>query len=152
MKMTQYKLAFAAAVGTVLTLGGVTAVSAADLEAAAIQPSVNADIAGDTDGMYIVRLSNPAIATYDGGIAGYAATSAQANGDRRLNTTSQAAKRYEKYLRDQQKALLGNAGNAFGHDLEAKFTYQHAINGFAVELTVAEAKALRGRVPGDCHL
>ena len=143
MKKTRFKLSLAAAVAAVFTFSGMNALSA-DLELDAIQPSVNTDLVGDTDGMYIVRLSNPAIATYDGGIPGFAATSAQANGDRRLNTRSDAAKKYEKFLRDQQKALIGNAGRAFGRGLETQFTYQHAINGFAVELTADEAKALRG--------
>lgn len=130
-------------------LSGTTALSANELSAndlrlARVQPTIIGEIPSDTDGMYIVRLSDPSIATYDGGIAGYRATSAQANGDRRLNTKSKAAKKYEKYLRDQQKELLGNAGKAFGRDLDTKYDYQHAINGFAIELTVEEAKEMRG--------
>ncbi len=143
MKKTHFKLVLTATVSTVLMLSGTTAVSANDLRIAGVQPSVIGEVSADTDGMYIVRLSDPAIAIYDGGIAGYPATSAKANGNRRLNTKSKAAKKYEKYLRDQQKELLGNAGVAFGRGLDTKFEYQHAINGFAVELTAVEAKAMR---------
>jgi uncharacterized repeat protein (TIGR01451 family) len=119
-----------------------TSVSAAELTLAASQPKEISGIETSSGGMYIVRLEAPAIATYEGGIRGYEATSAKANGKKRLNTNSKAAKKYEKYLRNEQKTVLGNAGKKFGRTLETKYDYQHAINGFAVVLTAAEAKAL----------
>ena len=57
MKKTNFKLALATATGAVLMLSGVTAINAADLKLAAQQPSIVAEINGDTDGMYIVRLA-----------------------------------------------------------------------------------------------
>ena len=63
MKKTYFKLALATATGAVLMLSGVTATSAADLKLAAQQPSIMTEIAGDTDGIYLVRLADPAVAT-----------------------------------------------------------------------------------------
>jgi uncharacterized repeat protein (TIGR01451 family) len=143
MKKTQLKLALTAAIGAVLTLSGVTSVSAAELELSANQPTEAVGVAvASTAGMYIVRLSAPPVATYEGGISGFQATSAKANGRNKLDTKSKSAKKYQKFLREQQKELLGNAGKKFGRKLDTKFDYQHAINGFALELTVAEAKAM----------
>lgn len=143
MKKTNFKLALAAATTAVVMLSGVTAVNAGDLKLAAQQPSVVSELNSDTDGMYIVRLAGESVATYEGGVSGYEATSAKSNGKKRLDTNSKAARKYEKYLRDQQKQLLGNAGKAFGRGLDTQFDFQHAINGFALELTVEEAKAMR---------
>ena len=143
MKKTNFKLVLTAATTAVVMLSGVTAVNAGDLKLAAQQPSVVSELNSDTDGMYIVRLTDAPVATYEGGVRGLAATSARANGQNRLNTKSKAARNYEKFLKKQQKNLLGNAGKAFGRQLETKFDFQHAVNGFAVELTVEEAKAMR---------
>ena len=143
MKKTNFKLALTAATTAVVMLSGVTAVNAGDLKLAAQQPSVVSELNSDTDGMYIVRLTDAPVATYEGGVRGLAATSAKANGQNRLNTKSKAARNYEKFLEKQQKNLLGTAGKAFGRQLETKFEFQHAVNGFAVELTVEEAKAMR---------
>jgi len=144
MKNTHYKLALAAAIGGVLMLSSVTTVSAGDLRLASVQPAVIGEISGDTDGVYLVRLADPAIAIYDGGIQGLQPTSAQATGKKRLDTNSKAAQKYKKHLKEQQSDVLGGASDTFGRDLDAIHTYQYATNGFAVELTVEEAKAMRG--------
>lgn len=142
MSKTQHKLALTSVICAVLSLGGMTSVSATELALAASQPTEISGIETSSGGMYIVRLEAPAIATYEGGIRGYEATSAKANGKTRLNTKSKAAKKYEKYLRNEQKAVLGNASKKFGRTLDTKFDYQHAINGFALVLTAEEAKAM----------
>ena len=140
MSKTQHKLALTSVICAVLSLGGMTSVSAAELTLAASQPKEISGIEVSSGGMYIVRLEAPAIATYEGGIRGYEATSAKANGQVRLNTKSKAAKKYEKDHRNEQKAVLGNASKKFGRTLDTKFDYQHAINGFALVLTAEEAK------------
>ena len=138
----QFKVTLASTVSVVLLLSGVTSANARDFELAGVQAEVVNELDGYTDGIYIVRLAAPAIATYEGGISGYEATSAKSNGRKRLNTKSKAAKKYQKYLRDNQKDLLSSAEASFGRDLDTKYDYQHAINGFAVQLTAAEAKAM----------
>ena len=147
MKKIHFKLALTVATSAVVMLSGVTATNAAggrpEAKLDANQSSITAGSAFDTEGMYIVRLKDAPIATYDGSIRGYEATSAKAKGERRLNTNSKAARNYEKFLKKQQQDLLGKAGKSFGRQLETKFEFQHAVNGFAVELSAEEAKSLR---------
>ena len=100
-----------------------------------------------SDTTYLVRLTDPSVATYQGGIAGYAATSAKATGAERLDTNSAASRKYERRLKKVQRAVLEKAGRAFGRNLATKYDYQHAINGFAIELTESEAKTL-GKMEG----
>ena len=142
MKKMQRKIALAASIGVVLTLSGVTTASAGLV----LSPNQPVEVSGEVgidSGLYIVRLTAPPIATYDGGISGFEATSARANGEARLNTKSSAAKSYLKFLRSEQKDVLAEAGQKFGRVLNARYTYQHAINGFAVEMSAAEAKEMR---------
>ena len=143
MKKTYFKLALSTTIGATLFLSGVTTTNAEDLKLAAKQPLVVSELNNDTAGMYIVRLTDAPVATYEGGIPGLAATSAKANGKKRLDTNSKAARNYEKFLKKQQKNVLGNAGKAFGRQVETKYDFQHAVNGFAAELTIEEAKAMR---------
>ncbi len=143
MKKTNFKLALAAATSAVVMLSGVTTANAAELRLAAQQPTIAGEINTDTDGMYLVRLTDPAIATYEGQIKGLKATSAKATGKKRLDTKSSAAKKYKQYLEKQQAEVLKNAGSAFGRKLDTAHRYQYATNGFAAIMTAAEAKALR---------
>lgn len=92
--------------------------------------------------MYIVRLAEPAIALYDGGISGYEPTSARATGKKKLDTKSKEAKKYQQFLKNKQNSVLKKAGETFSRALTPRYSYQHAINGFALELTAHEAKAL----------
>ena len=92
--------------------------------------------------MYIVRLADPALAVYEGGITGYEATSARATGKKKLDTKSKEAKKYQQFLKNKQNNVLKQAGETFSRSLNPRYNYQHAINGFAVVLTVDEAKAL----------
>ncbi len=108
--------------------------------AASVRATV--ELSGHTSGMFLVRLADPAVAVYDGGIKGYPATSARANGKNKFESSSPAAKKYQKRLEQQQRKALKSAAKKFGRDLQVNYTYQHAVNGFAVELTADEAKAL----------
>ncbi|MDX2418554.1 MAG: S8 family serine peptidase, partial [Xanthomonadales bacterium] len=143
MKKTKFKLALTAATTAVVMLSGVTAGNAAEFRLAAQQPTIAGEINTDIDATYLVRLADPAIATYEGGIAGLPATSAKATGKQRLDTKSSAAKKYKKHLEKQQTKVLKNARSALGRNLDAKYTYQYATNGFAVLMTADEAKAMR---------
>ena len=141
--MNLYKMKLAASVSLMSMLVSMPALSSQQFSLSGEQPTAVVELAGVTDGMYIVRLSDQPIATYDGGVAGLQATSARANGKKKLNTKSKAAKKYQAHLRGKQKAILDKAGKQFGRKLSTKYDYHHAINGFAVALTVDEAKALK---------
>ena len=98
MKKNYFKLTLTVATSAVVMLGGVTAGNAAELQLAAQQPTIAGEISTDTNAMYLVRLADPAIATYEGGIRGLPATSAKATGKKRLDTNSNAAKKYKRHL------------------------------------------------------
>ncbi|MBL4673590.1 MAG: S8 family serine peptidase [Arenicella sp.] len=159
MKTHFSKFKLAANVGALAFIVGITPVNAAQnqpvnsaqfdansFSLSGTQPTVTGELKSDTDGIYIVRLEDQPIATYDGNseasAQGYAATSARANGKTKLDTKSKSANEYRGYLKRKQNKTLDEASAAFGRTLNSKYDYQYAINGFAVALTVDEAKAL----------
>lgn len=122
-------------------------------------------------GRYIVRLWERPLATYDGGIAGYAGTSMAATGatDVELDTPQSVA--YLAYLTERQNAVLAGINEALGRDdvtivrtyqpegvdkpvQPEEFRYRATFNGFAIHLsdpgTAAPAAQLEAiaRVPG----
>jgi len=91
---------------------------------------------------YIVVFEDPAVPAYNGGVAGYQATSIAATGAAKLNVNAPAALAYRNYLRAQQAEFMVAAEKTVGHELAVRFQYQLSLNGMAVELTSAEALAL----------
>ena len=87
-------------------------------------------------GRYIVTLSDAAVATYDGGIPGYPATSP--DGGDQLNTRRAPALKYSDYLTEKQQAVA----TAAGVTIDASYTT--ALNGFSADLTSAQAAQLMG--------
>jgi hypothetical protein len=57
---------------------------------------------------YIVVMVNDPIASYEGDLAGYAAT--QPEEGEKVDTKSKKAKKYEKFLEDKHDKSLGDAG------------------------------------------
>jgi subtilisin family serine protease len=101
-----------------------------------------AAVANAADGRraYLVQLSDKPAATYEGGIAGLAAT--RTTPGARLNARAATVANYTAYLKQQQNTVLAqNSGATLLH------SYQLVYNGFSALLTDAEAKALR-RQPG----
>jgi len=138
------KISVALVTGVALSISGMTAATAGDLRVAKSRVSIVDSVAGDTDGSYIVMLEEPSIAAYAGGIDGLEPTSAPARGEKRLNTKSKAAKAYGKYLKERQADVVDQASSELGRDLAPTSSFQWASNGFVVELTAEEAKAMRG--------
>lgn len=123
---------------------GAQAANPQDLTLSASQPEAIPITAPNvrSANMYIVQLEDPSVATYNGGIPGFAPTSAKASGTGSLNGQSKAVVKYTDRLQSMQTAMLDNAASTMGRKLKPKFTYQHAINGFAVEMSRGEAKAM----------
>ena len=143
------KIAGRLSVGFVTLAGLVFAVQAGaqNLELSVDQPAYSRSVDDGSDGrakpapapghtaVYIVRLSDPAMARYEGGIAGMAATSIRVTGGRFLDATRPAAVAYEQFLCDKQSAFVAECETALGHSLDVRFKYQHALNGVAMVLT-----------------
>jgi subtilisin family serine protease len=78
-------------------------------------------------GTYIVLLDEEPLATYRGGVRGFAAT-APPDGEK-LDTHSTRAQRYTAYLATRQRDVAETAG------VEPLATYQTVLNGFSAQLT-----------------
>ncbi len=94
---------------------------------------------------YIIRLTDPSIAQYSGGISRFEATMPTTSTLSTLNRVK-ANKRevtaYRKYLRTQQSKALNRISTVTGTATPLK-QFQYAINGMVMNLTAAEAEAIR---------
>ncbi len=97
------------------------------------------ELAVSDTGLYIVRLQDPSLAAYTGGIADFAATSPQATGARKLDPRTPSSLAYTRYLEGKQQDLLNSMQGAFGHAIEVQFRYTNVLNAVAVRLTHEEA-------------
>ncbi|WP_158681546.1 S8 family serine peptidase [Microbulbifer pacificus] len=105
--------------------------------------------------VYIVRLQDLPVATYDGRVKGYAATAKSVlrseveqgllvapRGTRGLETLQQnRAVSYKNYLMDKQQSVVQEA-RALGVKHMPRLQFTDAINGFTMSMTQAQAKAL----------
>ncbi|MEQ8565221.1 MAG: S8 family serine peptidase [Deltaproteobacteria bacterium] len=132
-----------------------------------VQPRLAADISGDVEpnsahrpkvarksfakaskqgadtAVYIVQLSDPAVAAYRGGLPGLKATNPKITGAQRLDTKSKASVAYASFLEVKQTAFSRACAATLGREVKPKFVYRHAFNGMALELTLEEAEKLR---------
>ncbi|MEW5985099.1 MAG: S8 family serine peptidase [Chloroflexota bacterium] len=93
---------------------------------------------------YLVQLNGASLAAYQGGIAGLEATNPAARGEVKLDTKSAASAAYLQYLAGQQAQALSAIEQALGRTVSVLHSYQYAFNGFAIELTPAEAQTVAG--------
>lgn len=91
--------------------------------------------AGGGGASYIVRLAEEPAATYEGGIAGYEATAASTG--HKLNRDAANVKKYVAYLNGRHSDVAARVGATKFYD------YAYSFNGFAAELTAAQAEALQ---------
>jgi Subtilase family/Fibronectin type-III domain/PA domain/Peptidase inhibitor I9 len=93
------------------------------------------DTAKAVPGAYVVQLTEPPVATYDGGIAGIPAT-APADGEK-VDAASPATVEYVNHLDNRHDAVLERVGGG-----EKLYDYRYAYNGFAAELSPAQVEKL----------
>lgn len=98
-------------------------------------------------GRYIVKLSDPPLASYRGGIADLAPTNPEALGRVKLDAQSPAGQAYLGYLAGRHQAVGAAMTAILGGPPEVLFDYRYAFNGVAVELTPAQAERVRD-LPG----
>ena len=87
-----------------------------------------------TPGRYIVTLADPAVATYRGGVTGYAATKPDTG--KQLNARGAAARSYSQYLKTRQKDVASAAA------VKIDQSYTLALNAFSATLSVKQLAAL----------
>ncbi|WBU36777.1 S8 family serine peptidase [Homoserinibacter sp. YIM 151385] len=116
-----------------LVAGGLAAAApAAAVPASPLAPLTNAT--SFEDGRYIVSLADAPLAAYDGGIEGYRATTPDAG--EQLDTRQAPVQKYQTYLQEQQEEVAGEVG------ADVAYSYTVTNNGFAAELTAAQAAKL----------
>ncbi len=91
---------------------------------------------------YIVRLSDPAVASYAGGTGALRATSPRATGAAKLDAKSAESQAYVAHLRARQDAFLSALRSATRASAEPAQRYFYALNGLALKLTADEAAAV----------
>jgi subtilisin family serine protease len=110
---------------------------------------------------YIVRLKDMPLATYDGSIAGLAATnpniakkelfaklakskmtSQQIRNELRLDIKSKDSVQYTNFLESKQADFLTQAKSKLGKNAKVVYQYKNAFNGLALNLTQGEAAKL----------
>ena len=89
--------------------------------------------------IYIVRLAEPPVADYVGGVAGLAATKPVAG--QKIDPNAINVKQYASYLLGKQSSALSTVGG------QRIYNYKYAFNGFAADMSPAAAAKLRG-LPG----
>ncbi|HEU4428407.1 MAG TPA: S8 family peptidase [Myxococcota bacterium] len=90
--------------------------------------------------IYIVRLADPPVADYEGGIAGLAPTKPQAG--RGIDPLRSEVRQYVSYLAGKQNAVLQSAGGG-----ARVYNYAYAFNGFAADMSAVVAEKLKS-MPG----
>ncbi len=101
--------------------------------------------------IYMVRLSDPPVAAYRGGITGLRATNPSVRGQDKLDMDSVDAVAYRDYLEVKQADLITSAERELGRELDVVYQYQTANNGFAAYMTPEEAQRIAG-LPGVVHV
>ena len=130
---------------TLLTVIAVSAAAALSVPSATLIAAPSAEAGKSTakaasNKFYIVRLAESPVTAYKGGIKGYPATKPAAG--KKIDPTSSKVVNYMSYLTGRHDAVLAAAGG--GHKA---YSYGYVFNGFAAELTEAQAEKIR-TMPG----
>lgn len=95
---------------------------------------------------YIIRFQEAGLLYYSGGLDNLAATAPSA-GARKLDAKSPAALAYLAFLDQQQSEMLDRFADTLQREIVSRHRYGVTFNGVSVEVTDAEAAALRA-LPG----
>ncbi len=96
---------------------------------------------------YIVGFTEAPLGSYKGEVASLPAPPRKGEGRGRVDVASPAARAYVAHLKQRQTERLAAVSRKLGRDVAPSMTMQHAFNGAIVQLSAAEADALRAE-PG----
>jgi Subtilase family/Fibronectin type-III domain/PA domain/Peptidase inhibitor I9 len=113
------------------------ALVATGLIAAASAGALPADTGGQTVKTYIVQVALDPAVSYDGGIAGLAAT--KPGKGEKIDPNSAKVVKYTDYLASRHNGLLDKVGGG-----DKLYDYFYSYDGFAAQLTPAQADKLEG--------
>jgi uncharacterized repeat protein (TIGR01451 family) len=97
---------------------------------------------------FIITLADSAVASYDGSVVGYDATSPMVTGEQKLDVKSQASQAYISYLDGVQAGVIEKIKTTIKHDFKVVAQYTVALNAIAVELEPEELELVASSVPG----
>ena len=107
-------------------------------------PALAKKVPDSQKNVYIIRLTEAPLATYDGGVGDLKATR-PAGG--KLDVESRECKAYRAYLKNRQEALIAYLSKNMRSSISVLYRYDVVFNGLAVVLTGQEAQQA-GRIPG----
>ncbi len=122
--MRRGKAALTVLFAVALAVASVVAVGSAGARGASSAEKTSSNV-------YIVRMVEPPVVAYEGGIAGLAATK-PAKGEK-INPNDPKVERYVGYLDSRHNDVLGKVGGSKVYD------YRYTFNGFAARLTPGQA-------------
>ncbi len=125
---------------TVATAVAIATAALPDLAHADGKPVKGAGKVKGTNSLYIVELAEPPVTAYTGGIRGLQAT--KPGKGQKLDPNHPAVLRYMEHLAARQDEVLAQVGGG-----RKTHGYGYVFNGFAAELTPAQADKL-ARMPG----
>ncbi len=88
--------------------------------------------------VYIIRMKEDPVLTYEGGTGRYKATKPQKG--KKINPNSRAVRSYAAYLDSRHEELIATLGVS-----EKIYDYRYTLNGFAAVLTPSQVEAVRAR-------
>ena len=95
---------------------------------------------------YLVMLREPSLGSYAGDKPGLAQPPRIASRANRVDVNSPAAAAYVQYLQNRQQQFLQSVSQAIGRTPVVMASFQHAFNGMALKVSLAEAEAIQ-RMP-----
>jgi hypothetical protein len=122
---------------TLLSTAMITAVAALSVPTTVVIAAPAKAAAADkfTNNAYIVQLAEKPVVAYDGGIKGLQAT--RPGKGQKIDPNSPAVVNYKAHLAARQDAVLSSVGGG-----KKLYSYGYVFNGFAAELTEAQAQQL----------
>jgi subtilisin family serine protease len=122
---------------TLLSTAALTAAAAVSVPMTAAVAAPTKAVANGkyTNRVYIVRMTDQPVVTYDGNIKGYAAT--RPGKGQKIDPDSPKVSNYKSYLDSRHDAALNSVGGG-----KKIYDYGYVFNGFAAELTADQAAKL----------